>query len=246
MKQFVLPDRHNGAERVYLTGREYHYLVRVRRYSVGDSFPAIGRAGETYHATVDEIGSDSVSLRLQGVAEDRPGDDVQIILYQCVPKARKFDGIVRQATEAGASVVVPVKSRYAIPEPGEKQYERWVRIAREAVQQSGAGRVTEIRRVIAIDDIDPIADPRTVGLFFHQIPLETSTLHGYLTQRPGTVSLVVGPEGGLSDTELALLRRKGFLPAYLGPRVLRTETAAVFAIAAIRVILMESSAWTAS
>ncbi|TVR63044.1 MAG: 16S rRNA (uracil(1498)-N(3))-methyltransferase [Spirochaetaceae bacterium] len=245
MKQFVLPDRYDGEQYVRLTGREYHYLVRVRRCAVGDSFPAIDRLGGTYHATVDEVGVDSVSLRISQ-NETELSDDVRIVLYQCVPKARKLDGIIRQATEIGVTAVVPVKSRHAIPVPGEKQYERWVRIAREAVQQSGATRVPEIRRVIALEEIVPIAESHSLGLFFHQIPLENSSLHGYLTQRPGTVSLVVGPEGGLSDDEIALLRQKGFLPAYLGPRVLRTETAAVFAIAAIRVILMESSTWTAS
>jgi 16S rRNA (uracil1498-N3)-methyltransferase len=92
-------------------------------------------------------------------------------------------------------------------------------------------------------DFGPREEVKKLGIFFHQNPLEISSLHGYLSSEPEEIALVIGPEGGLANEELALLREAGFVPAYLGHRVLRTETAPVFAAAAVRIILLEREGW---
>jgi 16S rRNA (uracil1498-N3)-methyltransferase len=175
---------------------------------------------------------------------DRP----TITLFQCLPKGRKLDTIVRQAVELGVSRIVPVESRHSLAKADDagSRLDRLTRVAREAAQQSGALRVPEVSRALRFRDIPGSwvregKDP--LGIFFHQAPLETTSLHEYLSIRRDSIAMVIGPEGGLAEEELVFLRSEGFVPAYLGPTVLRTETAPVFAVAAVQMIILENKTW---
>ena len=250
MKVFVLPPAYAGGGSLELEGEPFHYLCRVRRLRRGDSLPAVDAAGSSYHLTVEEAGRKSCRLRVQKKGSLRR-EEAALTLYQCLPKGSKFDTIVRQAVELGVARIVPVKSRYAqmkITGAGGRG-ERWQRIAREAAQQCGADGLPEISAPIALEEIPRdfgISGGKKLGIFFHQEPLETGSLHGYLCPCPEEIALVIGPEGGLADEEVLALREAGFVPAYLGHRVLRSETAPVFAAAALRIILLEREKWNLS
>jgi 16S rRNA (uracil1498-N3)-methyltransferase len=169
-----------------------------------------------------------------------------IELYQGIPKGKKLEQIIRSCTEAGVSRITPVHSRYSVPRieaaAAEAKTRRRRKIAEEAVQQSGAAGVPDVALPIPLSEIPPAG--AKLGLFFHQEPLADSSLHGYLYGTPTEISIVVGPEGGFSESEVAMLEQRGYQAVYLGPRVLRTETAALYAIAAIQVIQMEHEKWT--
>jgi 16S rRNA (uracil1498-N3)-methyltransferase len=252
MKVFVLPSGFSGGDFFELEGDDFHYLCRVRRLKAGDSFPAVDNGGNEYHLTLEEAGRKSCRLRVQKKGSSaEAGKEAALTLYQCLPKGSKFDTIVRQAVELGAAKIVPVRSRYAVPEISDEEgrLQRWRRIAKEAVQQSGAAGLPEIPGILSFADIPGDfgktsgGDGKKLGIFFHQNPLATNSLHGYLSSGPAEVALVIGPEGGLSDEEVSLLIKADFVPAYLGHRVLRTETAPVFAAAAVRIILLERERW---
>ncbi|MDR1932139.1 MAG: 16S rRNA (uracil(1498)-N(3))-methyltransferase [Spirochaetales bacterium] len=251
MKVFVLPAGFEGGDFLDLAGDDYHYLCRVRRLKTGGSFPAVDARGREYHLTLESAGRKSCRLRVQKKGSSLPAaGEESLVLYQCLPKGAKFDMIVRQAVELGAARIVPVRSRFSVPRltDAEGRLERWRRIAREAVQQSGAYALPEISAPVSFDGIpedfgESREGEKKLGIFFHQNPLAISSLHGYLSSGPREIALVVGPEGGLADEEVQLLLKAGFVPAYLGHRVLRTETAPVFAAAAVRIILLEKERW---
>ena len=83
-----------------------------------------------------------------------------------------------------------------------------------------------------------------IKLFFHQNRLEKGSLHGYLNSSTDSICVMIGPEGGLSDEETDFLLASGFHPVYLGENVLRTETAAIYALGAVNTILLEKNEWT--
>lgn len=278
MKQFVLPAHYAGDSELTVTGRDFHYLHRVRRLGEGDRFAGLLREGTPVELSVVEAGPSSMRLRVEraggeaGAAGDAPAPAVgerghaggnadaadtravpdllpQITLYQGLPKAGKLDLIIRQAVEAGVSRIVPVASAHAIArvdgaERSRRKLERWQRIAEEAVQQSGRHSVPSVEPVRELEEIPPVpAAEDEVGLVFHEKALADDGVGGYLDADRRRVLLVIGPEGGLSEEEVSALDRRGFSRVSLGPQVLRTETAALYAIAAVQSVYRELVRW---
>ena len=145
--------------------------------------------------------------------------------------------------------IVPVLSEQTIVKitagEADSKRQRWQRIAREALQQSGAARLPQIERPIGLTELLERNDPGWV-LFFHQARLAAGSLHECLAEAPARLSLLIGPEGGFSGGEVDRLLGSGFMPVYLGDTVLRCETAALAALAAVKMILQERSNWKLS
>ncbi len=155
-----------------------------------------------------------------------------------------MDLIVRQAVEAGAARVVPLVSDHAVARADEERTRgaRWERIAREAREQSGAARAAAIEPPARLDEA--VARRRGgTAVFFHEDRAGAEPLHEILAEADRPVTVLVGPEGGLSPRETALLEGAGFRRAWLGDGVLRTETAALYALAAVATILRERESW---
>lgn len=248
MRRYVLPAHITAEGRHTLSGKDFHYLCRVLRSTPGHAFDAVDCRGAACRCTVLNVGRKSCTVEVTGMASEAPGG-TRITLYQALPKGRKLDQIIRQATEAGVARIVPFSSAYCVAEAvaGKRlagKLERWHAIAREAVQQSGRPWLPEVEPPIRLEQIPAVAGADSVGLFFHQEPLEQQTLHGYLKRSPRHVMIVIGAEGGFSPDEIEFLRsRRGFVPVHLGTTVLRSETAALYAVAAVQTILREIEAW---
>lgn len=248
MKQFLLPPGAAAAGRVRLEGADARYLVRVRRLREGDSLAAVDPDAGRCMLHILAAGPTWCEAAVAPVDGPPPGPAPrpapEIVLLQCLPKGPKMDSIVRQATEAGVSRIVPLLSEHTLLRPGEEgqRLGRWQRIAREATQQSGSPRPPVIEEPRAIPSLRD--GTWGTGIFFHEVPLGGSSLHALLAGWDGgRVSLLVGPEGGLAPSEVAFLRAAGFRPAWLGATVLRVDTAAVAAVAVVRQILWEKDEW---
>jgi len=170
-----------------------------------------------------------------------------IILFQAMPKEPKMDLIVRQAAESGISEVVPFIAEHSIAKQHYRT-ERWERIIKEARQQSGSAVDTKIREPLSDAELfaywAELHSEKTLGIIFSpDQPLEKGGFHRYLNKEPSSVVLAVGPEGGFSPGELDRFLEAGFKPLCMGPAVLRTETAALYGAAAVRIILLEKKWW---
>jgi len=140
-------------------------------------------------------------------------------------------------------------SAVKIEKSGGQKFSRWERIIKEARQQSGSGTATVIRQPLSIDGLFAyweqikIQQFGVLGLFFHHLPLAKLSLHGYLDNSPEMVVLTIGPEGGFSPAEAERFVAAGFKPFTIGGTILRTETAALYAQAAVRILLWEKDSW---
>ncbi|MDR2901324.1 MAG: 16S rRNA (uracil(1498)-N(3))-methyltransferase [Treponema sp.] len=258
MKQFILPSPPDAYGTVRLEGKDYHYLVRVRRFSVGTSFTAVSPDGGLFDVTIQSIEKDFLTGSCTIINSDNEeSSSPKIILFQALPKGAKMDLIVRQAAEGGLAEIVPFISEYSVPQiDGNKasskaiaKTQRWERIIREARQQSGSSEATSIK---PITDVSGIIDywetlksneKNSVGILLHQDPLEQGSFHSYLSKDVDLVALLIGPEGGFSPKETDQFLKAGFKALVMGTSILRTETAALYAAAAIRIILLEKSSW---
>jgi 16S rRNA (uracil1498-N3)-methyltransferase len=251
MKQFLLPRRYAGGPRLTLTGGDYRYLARVLRMRAGDTLPAVDAGGGRHLVTLLSVDEASCDVSVQPAALPEapsttpPEAAAQITLLQCLPKGRKIDLIVRQATEAGVGRIVLVASEHSVVKPADDddRRKRLVRIAREALQQSGAPRLPVIEGPRTLASIATGGEDWGTAVFFHEKQRGGVSLHGLLAGRPSRVAALVGPEGGLSDGEAQALEKAGFAPVHLGPRVLRVETAATYALGAMITILQERDSW---
>jgi 16S rRNA (uracil1498-N3)-methyltransferase len=260
MKQFILPAPPDPQGMVRLSGKDFHYLARVRRLREGAVFKARlpeGDAGTEVRLRVLSLAGDCLTgeclptepAALQGTEAALP----PIILFQALPKGAKLDLIVRQAAEGGIRSIRPFVSDYSAPRTeGPGRLERWRRIIREARQQSGSAVATDIAAPCAVG---PLLEhwealksraARPVGIILHQDPVssEHAGFHDCLYGNPDLVALAVGPEGGFSPHEVSRFLSAGFRPLVMGNTILRTETAALYAAAAVRIILLESTTWT--
>jgi len=271
VKQFLLTKEPDD-NIVRLTGDDYRYLVRVRRLAVGEFFPALLPDGkETLiqvlsvdkgeligkcvpaQASPDSPFSPQSAQSVQSAQCASPSMPA-IILFQALPKGEKMDIIVRQAAEGGITEIVPFVSEFSVAKAnaGEQKISRWQRIIREARQQSGSKIATTIRRPLTKKELFDYWKELQVngafGLLFHHQGIDNKPLHSYLYNSysesvPKIVALAVGPEGGFSGAEVSLFLENGFNPLTIGDTILRTETAALYCAAAVRVLLLERDSW---
>lgn len=244
MRQLLLPEVLSAGQRVELAGADYHYLAHVLRRGRGDEIDALDARGSRWRLSILDDGGDRFVARVAPSGDAEPEMHLPpITVYQAIPKGRKLDEWVRALVQAGVHKICPLVTDRTVvqPERGGTRVQRWQRIAREAVQQSGASRPVVVTEPRDLADVVPAAD--ALSLVLHTEPIAQTTLHGYLGVIPNEVELLVGPEGGLTDVELESVLDRGFAALWLGPQVLRSESAALFAAAAIRILILERAHW---
>ena len=247
MKQLILPGSFRNDTVSILSQEDSHYLLRVQRKNIGYALDLLDQEGNKFRGTIVEISDGLCHLELE-LKEQNSTKNRDLILFQSIPKGKKIDLMIRQSVEIGISAIVPIIAEYSIPKFGtkedkEKKRDRWNKIIKEASQQSGTEMLTVLEPLQNFKQaLDSIKKPYT-GIFFHQIPLETKSLHSILSNPKDTIVLVIGPEGGLSEKEVNLLLEYNFFPALLGHNILRAETATTFALGAVQMILNEQDSW---
>jgi 16S rRNA (uracil1498-N3)-methyltransferase len=263
MRVFLLPASFAGDRECELTGKDYRYLIRVLRFSEGSCFPGRDAQGRLWDLMIEQIDHRNricrVSVREQQLSRTTGSNPLpsveqlpEIHLFQCVLKGKKLDTLIRQSVEIGIHTFTPVQSAFSVPDFLTKdpmnKITRWEVIRDEALQQCGSSVMTAIARPISLGELIRDWDRSQLGIFFHQEPLNSLSLQQCIVQHQSSVgrgefpvSLLIGPEGGFSDAEVADLKKAGFTPAFLRTNILRAETAAVYAAACTQMILSEIS-----
>jgi len=221
---------------ITVTGDDLSHIRAVLRKQPGDLLTLLDGRGREYIvriATIErsEIGTEIVEQRTR----DLP--TVRVTLGQGLPKSDKMDFIVQKATELGVSSLVPLMTERTIVKvkDEEKRRERWQKIAREAAMQSDRPDIPLIEPIRSFRDYVMTLDPGPLPLLLFPWEEATVPIKQVLRQTPGAQNIVVliGPEGGFSQAEADAAKEKGFPLVSLGPNILRTETAAIAALAMI-------------
>jgi 16S rRNA (uracil1498-N3)-methyltransferase len=247
-RRFYAPPEDINDSIVVLSSNETHHLMHVLRMTPGDEAFVFDGAGNEYRCTFRRIEDNRAELEIVDSLSETVESPLELTLAQALAKGEKFDFIVQKATELGVSRIVPLMTRYADVRLDERQRisraERWRRISLESMKQCGRRRLVEITDPLSIYQFmsllehprNPVTDaePSHSLLLFSERGGAgiTEALGGGSTSRP--VVVLVGPEGGWSDDELEALSDYGCKPVSLGPRVIRTETAALVAITLVQ------------
>ena len=221
-----------GENAARLLPEEARHALTVLRLREGDAVQVILEES-LYDARIQSI-QDGVMAEL-GSALPSPEPSVRVWLVQGLPKADKMDWIVQKCTEAGAYAVLPAAMPRCVVrlsgKDGEKKAERWQRIAAEAAKQSGRAHVPEVFAPGSLENALARAPEGALLL----VPWEEEKalpLRRAVSEHPDAkdIVLVIGPEGGMGEEEISFLKARGALPVTMGPRIFRTETAAVAAV----------------
>lgn len=238
-----LPD---GAATVVVDGDEGFHAANVRRIRVGERIDVGDGAGAIARCVVDEVAKGRLLARVESTATvDEPVPAVTVV--QALPKSDRAELAVELATEAGADRFLAWQSERCVARwdgdaKRDKGLRRWQAVARAAARQSRRPRVPTVDAIVStsqlVATVGAAVDDGAVVLALHESATEPLT-GPTLTARLGaarSVFLLVGPEGGISDAEMAVLTEAGAVAVRLGPSVLRTSTAAAVALGALGVL----------
>jgi 16S rRNA (uracil1498-N3)-methyltransferase len=219
--------------RVTLTGSAARHLTRVLRLRSGQAFTLFNGRGGEYAATIEALHGERVAV---AVGESRPIEresPLALTLAQGVSRGERMDLIVQKAIELGASRIVPLLTERSVVRLGASQaarkLEHWRAIAVAACEQSGRNRLPELSPLLSLSEFVSGA----AGTRLLLSPTGTMSLDDVPRTAAG-VTVLIGPEGGLTEAEQQTAVGAGFMPVRLGPRVLRTETAAIAALALLQ------------
>ncbi|MGV0848668.1 16S rRNA (uracil(1498)-N(3))-methyltransferase [Mycolicibacterium phlei] len=227
-------------ELAVVDGHEGHHAATVRRIRVGERIDLSDGAGELAHCEVEEVAKGRLGARVL----DRttvPAPTPTVTVVQALPKSDRSELAVELATEAGADAFVAWQSarcvaRWETPAKVDKGLRRWRAVVRSAARQSRRPWIPEVSGVVSTAELvqafgDGDGGGNRLVLVLHESAKQP--LAEVPVASADTVTLVVGPEGGISDDELTALRDAGATVVRLGPTVLRTSTAAAVALGAL-------------
>ncbi|NLW08206.1 MAG: 16S rRNA (uracil(1498)-N(3))-methyltransferase [Clostridia bacterium] len=233
---FFLPEIINPDKEVNLTGRNAHHAANVLRLRVGDRVTVADSSGQGYLATIRSLARDRVAITIEATVAS-PEPRIEVSLYQGWPKGNKLDLIIEKSTELGIARIEVLLTERSIPRPApnalERRRQRWQQKALAAAQQSRRHFIPPVNGPSELPAALAAIRPGTLLLVpweeEHSIGLK-AVLEKATASR---LAVLIGPEGGLSPAEIALIRERGGIPVTLGPRILRTETAGLACLAAI-------------
>ena len=219
---------------ITLSGDLAHRLARVLRLRRGDRVVLTEGGEREFEVELTGVNAKAVTGVVKG---DRPSPaepSVEVVLYQSLIRPNRFDIALEKGTELGVARFVPVvNARSQIDEASQGRTERWRRLVVEAAEQCGRGRLPTIDSPLPFEDALASAPGAIVVPYEAERANRLADHLRALPERPRTVSLFIGPEGGYSDEEIALARESGAALVTLGRQVLRSETAAVVAAAIV-------------
>ena len=223
-------------QEIVLINEDAHHIIDVLRLKVNDRITICDGAGTDAETIIKKMSEQSVYLEIIAKTVNKTESRWQFTLFQGLPKGDKMDYIIQKSVELGIRQIVPVQCSRSVAKIKSnavgKKVQRWNRIALEAAKQSGRGFIPKVFLPISFAEaleqllefdiaFMPWENERSLSLKKYLSELDNSLQYKF------TGGFIIGPEGGFSNQEAELAFSRGITPVTLGPRILRTETAAV-------------------
>ncbi len=226
---------------VTVEGAEAHHAVAVRRVRVGESVVLTDGVGTSAEGVVSSTGRRMFEVKVSSVSSS-PGPSPSVVVVQALPKGDRGELAVEVLTEVGASSIVPWSAGRSVAawrgERAAKSLARWRSTAREAAKQARRSWFPVVEELASTSDVVALLGSADLAVVLHEEA--SAPLASLEVPDTGLLAVVVGPEGGLTDQEVAAFSAAGATPVRLGPEVLRTSTAGVAAVSAL---LSRTSRW---
>lgn len=236
---FVKPSDIDG-KYIYMTDKQdLHHMKKVLRMSAGDEMDISDGSAWEYHVVIEELSDKEAVLLILDKQKFAREPELLVTLFQGIPKAGKMEGIIQKCVELGVNSIVPVfMERTVVVDKGNfgKKLDRWQKISDEAVKQCKRGIIPDIQEACRFNQALNLMRDYDLILFPYENE-DNRTIKDCLREiadsgeKPKTVAIIIGPEGGFADKEVAALDETGAERVSLGKTILRTETAGPAALA---------------
>ena len=241
MPKFFVKENQISNNKIEIVGDDVNHITNVLRMKQGEILKVCNQeTGENYIAEIINAQKNSVTCEIQEKLEETAESNVDITLYQGLPKFEKMELIIQKNTEVGVNAIVPVIMERTVVKLDEKQVskklERWQKIAEIAAKQSMRDIIPQIGNITKLKDIDTTEFDAVLVAYENEEhnmlktelqKLERKIKSNNSSEQQYNIAIVIGPEGGISEKELVMLAEKNAKFVSLGKRILRTETAGV-------------------
>lgn len=217
-----------------LTGPDMIHIQRVLRLVEGDSIIVCDGNGLECEAVIDSFQKDGIVLRCGQSVPCDTEPSVSITLFQGLPKAGKMETVIQKCVELGVSEIIPMLTERCVSIPKDtflSKAERWQRVSEEAAKQSRRGIIPNVGTLVTPDSI--LFSEFDLVLVPYENERKTTLKSSLRNFTGSSIAVLIGPEGGFSQEEVAIFQNRGAFAVSLGPRILRTETAGMAVISQI-------------
>ena len=232
MDYFYTPPERVTETGLVIDAEEFVHLTHVMRKSVGDEIRVVDGAGTAYDVRIAEIRNKTAHCAILVMHPHHHEPVLRVTLAAGVLKnPAKFDFLVEKATELGVAEIVPLRTERTISM--HARVDRWGKLALAAMKQSGRSFLPRVRELTTLDAFLGGTGSDWLKYIAHEEKLPGRVAVGKRPEGFTSAVILIGPEGGFSDAEVNICLSKGYEPLYLGERRLRTETAAIVAVALV-------------
>ncbi len=238
MSKFYISQECIKGDTAFIVGQEAHHILDVLRYKKGDKLQLFDGTGKLYQSKILDTQAKEVRLKIESVREESLGPNLKITLVQALPKKNKMDYIVEKATELGVDVIIPIQTARTIVKLDKQRQnlrkKRWQRIAQEASKQCGRETIPQVKGLTAWKDVLSILndyDLKLLACLGEKRQKIKDVLQAQSNAR--NVIFLIGPEGDFDPEEVRQARDAGCIALSLGKIVLKSDTAAISALAMI-------------
>lgn len=218
-----------------ITGEQARHISRSLRMKTGDEIVLCDSQGYDYLCMIQKMTAESVVCRLIEKGQSKSEADIDLTLFQAIPKGDKLETIIQKSVELGVNKIVPVITSRCVSRPDKKTFskklERYNKISLEAAKQAGRGRVPEITEMVDFNTAISQMTECDIPLMCYENG--GKRINSISFGNNMNVALFIGSEGGFSDEEAQYAENNGIIHIWLGERILRCETAPIAAISII-------------
>ena len=235
MQKFFVKTNQIQENKINITGTDVNHISNVLRMKKQDKLQICNEeTTENYIVQIEEISEEKIVTKIIEKLQTTNESNVEIDLYQGLPKADKMELIIQKTVEVGINKIVPVEMIRCVVKLEEKlakkKIERWQKISETAAKQSKRDKIPQVENKIKLKDIENIIEKYDIFLIAYEEET-ANTLKQELKKLPKKesykIAILIGPEGGLASNEVEKLKKKGAKAVTLGKRILRCETAPI-------------------
>ena len=220
-------------ENLKLDKKDINHIINVMRLNVNDQIKLINN-GTIYDAIITKIEKNNVLYEIIKKEESRSLKDYKVIIACSIIKEQKMDYLLQKATELGVDEIIPIISERTIVKvkQASSKIDRWNRIIKESVEQSHRVSIPIIKDIISLKELSNLEYSIKILCNTNE---KSKNIKKVLqdSKKRDTIIIVVGPEGGFTDSEINYLENSGFISTSLGKNILRAETVPLYVLSVI-------------